>query len=90
MSEISGDLPWIIGVIAAVLYFTVFEILGFIYPGHYNTLSHAVYTLGTHWTLAIFLMGGFCFGLATHFFWHWCPAGSLSTGMLSDFGSVLQ
>ena len=22
-------------------------------------------------------------GLATHFFWHWCPPGSISTGMLT-------
>jgi hypothetical protein len=34
------------------------------------------------WPLSIWIMGVFCGALATHFFWHWCPAGSISTGML--------
>lgn len=80
MSEISGDMAWIIGVTVAVLYFAVFEYLGFKYPTRFNTLSHAVYEVGYHWTFAVFLMGGFSFGLATHFFWHYCPAGSISGG----------
>lgn len=82
MSELHGDLPWIIGAIAAMVYFAVFETLGFIWPARFNTLSHAVYTIGAHWSLSIFLMGGFSFGLAVHFFWHWCPPGSISTGEL--------
>ena len=82
MSEFLGDMPWIVGTVLAIAYFGVFEFLGFVRPGKFNTLSHAVYTIGAHWSLAIFIMGGFCFGLATHFFWHWCPAGSISTGML--------
>jgi hypothetical protein len=34
------------------------------------------------WPVSIWIMGVFCGALATHFFWHWCPAGSTSTGML--------
>jgi GcrA cell cycle regulator len=34
------------------------------------------------WPLSIFIMGTFAGGLAVHFFWHWCPAGSINTGML--------
>ena len=80
LSELSGDMAWIIGSALAVAYFAVFEVLGFKRPDKYNTLSHAVYTIGAHWTLAIFLMGLGTGGLAVHFFWHWCPAGSISGG----------
>lgn len=85
MNEFWGDLPWLIGLLLAIAYFTVFEVLGFIRPGKYNTLSHAVYTVGAHWTLAIFIMGMFAGTLGTHLFWHWCPSGSTSTGMLQLF-----
>lgn len=81
-----GNLPWILGLLFAIAYFALFEILGFVKPNKFNTLSHVVYTTGLHWPLAIWIMGVFCGGLATHFFWHWCPAGSVSTGMLLLFG----
>lgn len=80
MSEFTGDLPWIVGLAVALVYFAIFEVLGFIKPAKYNTLSHAVYTIGAHWTLAIMLMGMFVGGLGVHFFWHWCPMGSISGG----------
>jgi hypothetical protein len=80
MSELQGDLPWVIGLLIAIIYFAIFEYLGFVKPGKFNTLSHAVYTVGAHWTLAIFFMGSFVGGLGVHFFWHWCPAGSISGG----------
>lgn len=64
-------LPWIIGLIGAMVYFAIFEGLAFAHPDHYETLSHAVASLGAHWPLSIFLMGFFTGGLATHFFWPW-------------------
>jgi hypothetical protein len=82
MSEVQGDLPWIVGLFAAIVFFAIFETKAFRFPQSTNTLSHAVYTIGSKWPLSIFLMGMFCGGLAVHFFWHWCPAGSVSTGML--------
>lgn len=75
--------PWIIGLLFAILFFAVFEAMAFRHPERVNTLSHAVYTLGATWPLSIWLMGMFAGGLATHFFWHWCPAGSVSTGWLT-------
>jgi GcrA cell cycle regulator len=36
------------------------------------------------WPFSIWIMGAFCGALATHFFWHWCPAGSINVGMLRD------
>jgi GcrA cell cycle regulator len=36
------------------------------------------------WPLSIWIMGVFCGALAVHFFWHWCPSGSMKVGMLRD------
>lgn len=77
-----ADLPWIVGTLAAIIFFAVFESLAFKWPNRFNTLSHFIYTIGANWPVSIFIMGQFCGGLAVHFFWHWCPAGSVSTGML--------
>jgi hypothetical protein len=83
------DLPWIIGSLIAILFFAYFEWRAFRYPTSQHTLSMWIYTLGSKWPLSIFLMGMFCGGLAVHFFWHWCPPGSISTGLLSLPGGVL-
>ena len=80
MSEIIGDLPWIIGAFIAIGFFAYFEARAFRHPQRQNTLSHAVYTIGSKWPLSIFIMGMFAGGLAVHFFWHWCPPGSVSAG----------
>jgi hypothetical protein len=76
------DLPWIIGIFIAIGFFAWFEADAFRHPERTNTLSHFIFTIGSKWPLSIWLMGLFAGGLATHFFWHWCPAGSLSTGWL--------
>lgn len=48
------------------------------------TLSFFLYTIGSKFPLSIglagLLMGLFLGILGTHLLWHWCPAGSLSTG----------
>jgi hypothetical protein len=80
LSELMGDLPWLFGLLTAISFFAVFEAKAFDHPERTNTLSHAVYTIGAKWPLSIFLMGNFAGGLAVHFFWHWCPAGSVSGG----------
>ena len=72
--------PWIIGTLLAIEFFAYFEARAFRHSDRQNTLSMAIYTLGSKWPLSIFFMGMFVGGLAVHFFWHWCPAGSLSTG----------
>lgn len=78
------DLPWILGCLAAIAFFAVFEAMAFRHPDRVNTLSHVVYTIGQTWPLSIFIMGMFAGGLSVHFFWHWCPAGSVSTGFLIE------
>ena len=78
------DLPWIVGVVAAVLYFALFEARAFRHPERQNTLSRWIYDMGARWPLSIFLMGMLCGGLAVHFFWHWCPAVGQGIGLLSQ------
>jgi len=63
--------PWIIGTIAAIVFFAYFEWRAFAHPLRQNTLSRAIATLGSEWPLSIFLMGLVCGILASHFFWPW-------------------
>jgi predicted outer membrane lipoprotein len=79
------DLPWIVLTVLAIGAFAVFEAMAFRHPDRVNTLSRSIYDLGSKWPLSIWIMGVFCGSLATHFFWHYCPPGSISTGMLDIF-----
>ena len=79
--------PWIIGVLVAIVFFTVFEWRAFKYPERQNTLSKTIYTIGAKWPLSIWLMGVFAGALATHFFWHYCPPGSINQGFM---GTILS
>ena len=74
------DLPWILGTLTAITFFAVFETRALQHPDRQNTLSHFLYTIGAKFPLSIWIMGVFCGALATHLFWHWCPAGSISGG----------
>lgn len=76
------DTPWLIAVLVAILVFAVLEARAFRHPDRQNTLSRTIFDLGAKWPLSIFIMGMFAGGLAVHFFWHWCPPGSISTGSL--------
>ena len=71
---------WWTAAIIAILVFTIGESYAFRHPDRQNTLSRWIYDLGRKWPLSIFIMGMFVGGLAVHFFWHWCPPGSLSLG----------
>jgi len=71
--------PWIIGALAAIAFFAVFEFLAFRHPDRINTLSRCIASLGQTWPLSIFLMGLFAGILASHFFWPWA-ANPLGTG----------
>lgn len=68
--------------------FAIFEALGIKHnnTAGYITLSYFVYRVTKAWQPSIFLMGLiiglFDGGLAVHFWWHWCPPGSVSTGWL--------
>lgn len=64
--------PWIIGLLAAIVFFAVFEAIAFRHPDRLNSLSRTVAGLGAVWPLSIWLMGLFAGILAAHFFWPWC------------------
>lgn len=74
------NVPWAIGLFAAVVFFGYFEARAFRHPERQNTLSKTIYDIGAEFPLSIFIMGMFAGGLAVHFFWHWCPVGSVSAG----------
>jgi predicted outer membrane lipoprotein len=74
------DFPWIIGLCAAIAFFAVFEAYALRHPDRQNTLSMAIYTLGSKFPISILAMGIFIGALSVHFLWHWCPPGSVSTG----------
>lgn len=67
------NIPWLVGLFAAMAFFAWFEATAMRHPTRWNTLSRAIYNLGSKWPLSIFIMGMFAGGLAVHFFWHWCP-----------------
>ena len=85
-------LGWLSGIgiwlVLGWIVFAIFEARGMRHKDRAGiyTLSFAVYTIGEKWPLSIFLLGlgvGFFWGtLGTHFFWHFCPPGSVSTGFL--------
>src|SRR6185437_3845320 len=60
----------------------------------YITLSYFIYTLTKKMPLLIFLIGLavglFWGGLAVHLWAHWCPPGSVSTGLLKQQHLVLD
>lgn len=62
--------------------FAFFEVRALAHPENKDraTLSFYVYTIGSKFPLSIFLLGLVVGALAVHFFWHWCPAGSVSGG----------
>ncbi len=45
-----------------------------------TTLSLFTYRVTAAFPLMIFLLGMLAGGLAVHFWWHFCPAGSISGG----------
>lgn len=49
-----------------------------------ETLSAFVWGVSTAFPPIIFLAGMVIGGLCVHFWWHWCPAGSFSTGAIFD------
>lgn len=73
----AGDIMWTAFLLLTAVVFTILESAGW---KSSNTLSRFIYTIGAKWPLSIFLWGLLAGGLAVHFWWHWSPAGSISTG----------
>jgi len=45
-----------------------------------TTLSRYTWNASQAWPPLPFVLGLIAGGLAVHFWWHWCPPGSLSSG----------
>ena len=82
------DLPWLVGIPIWLgvgwAAFAWFEARALRHPERQHTLSRFVYNVGSKFPLSIALgamsVGWFWGTLLTHFFWHFCPPGSLSSG----------
>ena len=70
----SMDLPWLIGLAVAAVFFAVFETRAILEPGRQDTLSHFVYKTVHDRPMTIYLIGMFTGVLVVHLFAHWCPA----------------
>lgn len=69
--------------------FLVLFVIGETYAFKHNkkTLSRWVHDIQKTWPLFGFLigfvLGALIFGLAVHFFWHWCPDLTSQIGIIS-------
>ena len=68
-------LGWLLGLIVT---FAAFE--GYALKTNHTTLSRFTWNASQAWPPLPFVLGLVAGGLAVHFWWHWCPPGSLSTG----------
>jgi hypothetical protein len=66
---------WLIGLAGAIAFFVAVEGLAFKHPERVNTLSFCLAWLGEKFPLSIWICGVLAGGLATHFWWHFCPFG---------------
>ena len=64
-------LPWILGAVAALLYFSFFEIKGFTDPEHYSTLSMTTALAVKNWPFFAAVLGGTFIGFLVHILWPW-------------------
>jgi hypothetical protein len=68
------DLPWLIGLAVAAVFFAIFEARAIWHPDKQNTLSRFVYNMVHDKPMTIYLIGMFTGVLVVHLFAHFCPA----------------
>jgi hypothetical protein len=71
---------WAIGLVSAMIFFAAVEGLAFRHPERQWTLSKTIAYIGATWPLSIWICGVFAGSLATHFYWHYCPAFAVTGG----------
>jgi hypothetical protein len=70
---------WLAWFLVAVVSFAIFE--GYaLRTGRIKTLSRTVYDMNQAWPLTSAVIALVMGALLTHFFWHWCPPGSIQGG----------
>jgi len=70
---------WLVWFVLCVVSFGVLEGLA-IRSGRFATLSRTVWNMQRAFPLTSVLLALVLGGLLVHFFWHWCPPGSMSQG----------
>lgn len=73
---------WLIGVVGAIVFFAIGEYKACQHPEKLPTLSMTIHRLAAKFPITMWVMGFFAGGLTVHLFWHWCPPGSTSFGLL--------
>jgi hypothetical protein len=68
------DLPWLVFLAVAVMFFAIFETRAIWEPDRQDTLSHFVYKVVHDRPVTIYLIGMFTGVLVVHLFAHFCPA----------------
>lgn len=69
---------WSGWLLALIVSFAVFE--GYALKNGRTTLSRYTWNAFVAWPPLAAVFGMVFGGLAVHFFWHWCPPGSISAG----------
>jgi hypothetical protein len=68
------DLPWLIGLTVAVLFFAIFEARAIWHPDRQNTLSRFIYNKFHDRPITVYFTGMLTAVLVVHLFAHLCPA----------------
>lgn len=72
------DWLWVLWFAVTIGLFAVFETAAI--RNRQTTLSRFIWNGFLAWPLTAALLGMLFGGLLVHFFWHWCPPGSVSSG----------
>lgn len=73
---------WTIWLVVIVISFAAFE--GYALKTDRTTLSRYTWDLSKAWPPFPALFGMIFGGLIVHFWWHWCPVGTVSLGLLGQ------
>jgi len=69
---VTKDLPWLIGIFGAVVFFAIFEARAIWHPDRQNTLSRFIYNIFHGRTITVYFAGLFTALLIVHLFAYWC------------------
>jgi hypothetical protein len=81
------DLPWLIGLGVAIIFFAIFEARALWHPDRQNTLSRFVYNAVHNRPVTTYMMGMFTALLMVHLLAHFCPSeGAMTAGLFLWWG----
>jgi len=71
---------WFVWFPLAVGSFALIEGFALKHPDRQWTLSRTIATVGARFPLSIAMLSGLFCGLLVHFYWHFCPPGTITGG----------